>query len=146
MRGRSFLDSNLLLYTDDKRDTRKRETALTVIERCRRSRTGVLSVQVLQEYFTIATRKLGVEPLVARRKVELFAQFPTVVTESEDVLAAIDLHRLHQVSFWDALIVRAALKGRCVRLYTGDLQDGRRFDGLEIVNPFREMLTNRPMR
>lgn len=98
----------------------------------------MLSVQVLQEYFTIATRKLRVEALMARRKVELFAQFPTVVAETEDVLAAIDLQRLHQLSFWDALIVQAASKARCSRLYTEDMQHGRRFGGLEIVNPFRE--------
>ncbi len=137
MRGRSFLDSKLLLYTDERSNARKRGAALDLTEGCRRSRNGVLSVQVLQEYFSIATRKLGVEPAVARRKVELFAQFPTVTTESEDVLSAIDLHRLHQLSFWDALILRAALRARCTRLYTEDFQHGQRFDGLEVVNPFR---------
>jgi predicted nucleic acid-binding protein len=54
----------------------------------------------------------------------------------DDVLAAIDLHRLHQLSFWDALIVRSAIKSGCRRIYTEDLQHGRRYDGVEIVNPF----------
>ena len=60
-----------------------------------------------------------------------------VILDVEDVLDAIDLHRLHQVSFWDALIVRAAKEGGCSVLYSEDLQDGRTIDGVRIVNPFR---------
>ena len=84
-----------------------------------------------------ATRKLAVDVGVARRKVELFANYHLVILDVEDVLAAIDLHRLHQVSFWDALIVRAAKEGGCSVLYSEDLQDGRTIDGVRIVNPFR---------
>ena len=73
---------------------------------------------------------------VARRKVELFANLQVVVIGVDDIVAAIDLHRLHQIAFWDALIVRTALQGGCSILYSEDLQAGRRFDGLEIVNPF----------
>jgi predicted nucleic acid-binding protein len=135
--GRSFLGSNLLVYNDDHGSPAKREAALELVERCRRSGTGVLSVQVLQEYFAIATRKLSVDPAIAKRKVELFAQFPVVATQPEDVLAAIDLQTLHRPAFWDALIVRAALKARCDRLLTEDMQGGRRISGLEIVNPLR---------
>lgn len=54
----------------------------------------------------------------------------------DDIIAAIDLHRLHSISFWDALVVRAALSSGCVRILTEDMQHGRRFDGCEIVNPF----------
>lgn len=57
----------------------------------------------------------------------------------DDILAAIDLHRLHQFSIWDALIVRAALISRCRILYAGDLQDGRRVEGLEIRNRFAKL-------
>lgn len=55
----------------------------------------------------------------------------------DDVLAAIDLHRLHELSIWDTLIVRTAVMSGCRTLYTEDLQDGRRFEGLEVVDPFR---------
>ena len=96
-----------------------------------------MSLQILQEYFVGATRKLGVEASVARRKVELFANYHVVVLEIEDVLAAIDFHRLHQVSFWDGLILRAAKEGGCSILYSEDLQAGRAIDGVRIVNPFR---------
>lgn len=67
----------------------------------------------------------------------MFARYHLVVLDIEDVLAAIDLHRLHQVSFWDALIVRAAKQGGCSILLSEDLQHGRSIDGVAIVNPFR---------
>jgi predicted nucleic acid-binding protein len=137
MSARSFLDSNVLICTDDAGAKAKQATALTLVEQCQARRTGVLSTQVLQEYFVITTRKLGVDVLLARQKVELFSRLTLVATGVDDVLAAIDLHRLHGISFWDALIVRSALAAGCTRLYSEDLQNGRRIDGLEIVNPFR---------
>lgn len=60
-----------------------------------------------------------------------------VKLDTADVPAAIDLHRLHQLSIWDALIVRAAILSGCRTLYTEDLQHGQRFEGLQVVDPFR---------
>ena len=137
MSARSFLDTNVLLYTDSSDAPTKRKRALELLGEHRLARTGVVSLQVLQEYFVGATRKLAVDVAVARRKVELFANYHVVILDVEDVLAAIDLHRLHQVSFWDGLIVRAAKEGGCSVLYSEDLQDGRTIDGVRIVNPFR---------
>jgi len=136
MPGRSFLDSNVLVYSDDRGEPRKQEAALGLLESCRRRSTGVVSSQVLQEYFAAATHKLGVSAEIARRKVELFARFDLVLIGLEDILGAIDLHRLHGFSLWDALIVRAATRSGCSVLYSEDLQAGRRIEGLEIVNPF----------
>lgn len=136
MAGRSFIDTNVLVYSDDGGEPRKQEIALALLERCRRKSSGVVSSQVLQEYFAAATRKLGVAAEVARRKVELFARFDLVLIGLEDILAAIDLHRLHGISLWDALVVRAATRSGCSVLYSEDLQAGRRIEGLEIVNPF----------
>ena len=137
MSARSFLDTNVLLYTDSRDAPAKQKRALELLAGHRLARTGVVSLQVLQEYFVAATRKLAVDVGVARRKVELFANYHLVILDVEDVLAAIDLHRLHQVSFWDALIVRAAKEGGCSVVYSEDLQDGRTIDGVRIVNPFR---------
>ena len=137
MSARSFFDTNVLLYTDSSDAPAKRKRALELLAEHRLARTGVVSLQVLQEYFVAATRKLGVEVGVARRKVELFANFHVVVPDVEDVLAAVDLHRLHQVAFWDALIVRAAKEGGCPEVYSEDLQHGRTIDGVRILNPFR---------
>jgi predicted nucleic acid-binding protein len=140
MSGRSFLDSNILVYTDDAGAPEKQARALDLVERCRIDRRGTVSTQVLQEYFVTATKKLKVPTEVARRKTEIFVRFELVRIGFEDILAAIDLHRIHQLSFWDALIVRAALLADCSILFSEDLQTGRQIEGLEIVNPFLSSL------
>ncbi|MBI4419268.1 MAG: PIN domain-containing protein [Gemmatimonadetes bacterium] len=137
MSARSFLDTNVLLYTDDHDAPAKRARAQDLYAECRRSGRGVVSTQVLQEYFVGATRKLGVDVAVARRKSELFGRLHLVPLGLDDVLGAIDLHRLHPISFWDGLIVRAALVSSCTVLYSEDLQHGWQVEGLEVVNPFR---------
>lgn len=136
MSVRSFLDTNVLVYTDSHSTPAKQEIALTLIAECRATNRGVVSLQVLQEYFNVVTRKLGVDAAVAKNKVELFSELHLVIPALDDVLAAIDLHRLHKFSFWDALIVRSAVRGSCKRLYSEDMQPGRRIEGIEIVNPF----------
>jgi predicted nucleic acid-binding protein len=83
---------------------------------------AVISTQVLQEYFSAATRKLGVPVEIARRKIELLDRLVIVSIVHEDVLHAIDLHRLHAFLFRDALIVGMAQKSACRILFTGDMQ------------------------
>lgn len=137
MSVRSFLDTNILVYTDDHDAPEKQARSLELLEQARQEGWGVLSTQVLQEYFAATTRKLGVPPDIARRKVELFSRLDLVIIDLQDILAAIDIHRLHGTGFWDALVIRAARTAGCSVLLTEDLQHGQRIDGLEIVNPFR---------
>lgn len=136
MSARSFFDTNVLIYADDKGAPAKQRRALELLADHRRMGTGVVSLQVLQEYFVAVTRKLQVHATVARRKVELLAEFDVMVPDLVDILAAIDLHRLHGFSFWDALILRSAKQSGCRTLYSEDLQPGRAVDGVIIVNPF----------
>jgi predicted nucleic acid-binding protein len=137
MTARCFVDSNVLIYSDDLRAGPKRERARDLIEEVMVAGTGVLSLQVLQEYFSASKKKLGLSADSARQKIQLFSRLDVVILGVPDLLAAIDLHRLHQFSIWDALVIRAALNAGCRILYSEDLQDGRRIDGLEIVNPFK---------
>jgi len=136
MPARSFFDTNVLIYADDKANPAKQQRALDLVAEHRRARTGVVSLQVLQEYFVTVTRKLSVDARVARRKVELLAEFDVATPEVADILAAIDLHRLHEFSFWDALILRAAKQAGCSVLFSEDMQGARDIDGVRIVNPF----------
>lgn len=138
MTARSFLDTNVLAYTDDASEPRKQRQALELYRLCHMRGHAVVSTQVLQEYFVVSTGKLGVDPAIARRKVELFATMDVVVPQVDDILAATDLTRLHCLSFRDALIVRAALAANCSVLYSEDLQPGFRLNGLRITNPFAE--------
>jgi predicted nucleic acid-binding protein len=137
MSARSFFDTHVLVYADDKAAPAKQRTALDLVAEHRRARTGVVSLQVLQEYFVTVTRKLHVDASIARRKVELLAEFDVAAPQVADILAAIDLHRLHRFSFWDALVLRAAKQAGCSILFSDDMQDVREIDGLQIVNPFR---------
>jgi predicted nucleic acid-binding protein len=134
---RSFFDTNVLVYADDQQDTAKQRRAIELFNEHRRSGTGVVSMQVLQEYFVTVTRKLQVDVRIARRRVELLSKFDVVVPEVSDVLAAIDLHRLHGISFWDAMILRCAKQAGCRILLSEDMQSTREIDGVQIVNPLR---------
>ncbi len=138
MTGPFFVDTDVLVYADDARDAAKQAKARELLRRVVRERSGKLSLQVLQEFFAAATQKLGLTAVDARRRVEIFSHMDVVRLDVDDVLAAIDLHRLHELSIWDALVVRAALLSGCRTLYTEDMQDGRRFESLQVVNPFRE--------
>ena len=136
MSVRSFLDTNVLVYTDDADALLKKETALDLVESAGIGGWGVVSTQVLQEYFAVATRKLEVPVNIARAKVEIFGRLNLATVEMPTILGAIDVHRLHDVSFWDGLIIHTARSAGCRILYTEDLQHGCLFDGLEVVNPF----------
>ena len=137
MTVRSFFDTNILIYADDKAAPAKQRRVLDLVTEHRRARTGVVSLQVLQEYFVTVTRKLRVDASIARRKVELLAEFHVAAPDVADILAAIDLHRLHKLSFWDALVIRSAKQSGCTVLFSEDMQHTREIDGLQIVNPFK---------
>ena len=136
MPARSFFDTNVLVYADDKAVVTKQRRAIELVAEHRRARAGVVSLQVLQEYFVTVTRKLGLDARIARRKVELIGEFDVAAPDVPDILAAIDLHRLHGINFWDALIVRSAKQSGCSTLFSEDMQGEREIDGVQIVNPF----------
>lgn len=126
-----------MLYTDDKRDPVKQAKALALLQSGWASSNLVLSTQVLQEYFAASTRKLGVSAQAAQRKIELLSQQLSVFSIApEDIIQAIDIHRLHSFSFWDALIVRMAQKTACTVLFSEDMQHGQVLGNVKIVNPF----------
>jgi predicted nucleic acid-binding protein len=133
---RTFFDSNILLYCDDAANPAKQLRAVELVLEHQRRNTGVVSLQVLQEYFVNSTRKLRVEAALARQKVEVYTRFHVVEPSVSDILAAIDLHRLRGFSYWDALILRCARQAGCSVLLTEDMQHGQVIEGVRIVNPF----------
>lgn len=136
MTGRSFFDTNILVYTDDMEAPARQDRALALWQANRSEGLAVISVQVLQEYFWTATRKLGVDPGVATEKLMLFARADVMSPMSDDVISAARLAVEHKLSFWDAMIVQMAVQADCEILFSEDMQAGRRFAGVEIVNPF----------
>jgi len=133
---RTFLDTNLLVYSDDRSDKRRARTAIEVIEQALSAGDGVISTQVLQEYYSVTTRTLGTDPGVARRKIELYSRMDVVQVDVSMIVEAIDLQRVHAMSFWDALILSAAGRGGCTTLLTEGLAAGRMIAGILTVDPF----------
>jgi predicted nucleic acid-binding protein len=133
---RTFLDTNVLVYAEDESEPVKRKKAVELILEHKRQRTGVVSLQILQEFFATVTRKLKLDAGVARYKVEFHSRFVVGEPTVPDILAAIDIHRLHSFSFWDALVLRMAKQTGCRVLLSEDMQQGQEFDGVKIVNPF----------
>jgi len=136
MNGPVFFDTNILVYLDDTSFPAKQNRAFAVFSEHFKKGTAVLSIQVLQEYFNAATRKLNLAPDEAQRRVEVFSGANVVRFEAADVIAAIELHRLVRISFWDALIVHAARVSGAAVLYSEDFQHGTVLGGVRIVNPF----------
>jgi len=132
----AFFDTNILLYADDDKSPQKQQKAISLFERHLQEGTAVVSLQVLQEYYNGATRKFGLDPKLAQSKVEVLATAVVVRFDSLDVIKAIELHRLTQLSFWDALIVHAARSAGAPVLYSEDFRHGAVLGGVRVVNPF----------
>ena len=137
MAQRSFLDTNVLIYSVDRADSAKQDAALGVISRHAKERTGVISTQVLQEFYSAATRKLGIAPIQARQHLRDFRVFDIVQITPEIIEQGIDCSILNIISFWDGLIVASASTAKCSELLSEDLADGQILQGITVRNPFR---------
>ena len=136
MISRAFFDTNVLVYADDASAGAKAERARELLMAALRDRSGVVSTQVLIEYYAVARRKLGLDATTAMQRARDYALLDVVPTDKELVLRALELHQRARIAHWDALIVQAALAAGCRTLYTEDMQDGRVIDGLRLVDPF----------
>lgn len=133
-----FFDTNVLVYLFDADSPAKREKARALFQRHTEAGDILLSTQVLQEFYVAVTRRLE-RPLnaaAAAEAVSSFAELPLVQIDSELIVSAIHRSRNNQLSFWDALIVQAAIEGHASTLYSEDMQHGQVLDSLRVVNPF----------
>ncbi len=134
----SFFDTNVLVYMYDDDEPEKKSRALAVFEEEIQAGRAALSTQVLQEFYVNAVRKLRT-PLSQERaeaRVRDFSSLSLIRVDASLILAAIARSRLMQFSFWDALIIEAALAAGADRLLTEDLQHGQVIDGMRVENPF----------
>jgi len=136
VKGRVFFDTNILIYADDADSPGKRERAQQLVEAALVNGNGVLSTQILQEYFVVATKKLGLPADAVQKKTEILSTLAVIVVDVEHIVEAIKLHRLYGFSFWDSLVLRCAKAAGCQRLLSEDLQHGRSVEGVTIENPF----------
>jgi predicted nucleic acid-binding protein len=135
---KAFVDTNVLIYAHDIDAGRKHEVAKAVLLDLWAERAGVLSTQVLQEFYVNATRKLK-RPLAkqeARSVVETYAAWCVEGITPADVSMAFQLEDRARVGFWDALILAVAVRSGARRLLSEDLNAGQKIAGLTIHNPF----------
>jgi predicted nucleic acid-binding protein len=134
---RSLLDTNVLVYADAADDPVKQRRAVELITTLRATGEAVLSTQVLQEYTNVALRKLRLPPSLIRERLAFYRRFDLVPASPDLIAGALDIHVLHGLSFYDALIVQAAAVSGCQRLLSEDMQDGAVLAGVQIENPFK---------
>ena len=137
MPGKTFVDTNILIYAHDIDAKEKHLIAKEILSELWKDRTGALSPQVLQEFYVNATRKIE-KPLTkkqARSVVDAYAIW-CVDTTSAEMAAAFRIEDAARISFWDALICASALKAGAERILSEDLNSGQKIEGLRIENPF----------
>lgn len=140
MTVRAFLDTNILVYLFDGNTPDKQRAAADLVASLSAGQAvRVVSTQVLQETFSAVTRNLGVKPSTALEALQLMgnAGFQVQGMDAPLIWRGARRSEADRISFWDALIVESALAAQCTRLYSEDLQAGRKFNGLEVVNPFQ---------
>ena len=135
--GKIFLDSNILVYFVDEHDSKKQKIAEKLIKNSFEMKTGVLSTQSLQEFYSVVTRKSLCSKEQAKTIVEKFKNtLPITQISVSHILKAIDISIQTQFSFWDSLIVSAAHSSGCVIVYSEDMNHNQLVNGVKIINPF----------
>ena len=137
--GDFFLDTNVVAYAFDPREPDKRETATELMERAENGR-GCISFQVVQEFINVAQNKF--RPILPAEELRLVIQdilipICRVFPGSDFYLDALDTQQLTRFSWYDCLILQAAVNARCDTLYSEDFQDGFQYRGLTVKNPFK---------
>ncbi|MDR3573278.1 MAG: PIN domain-containing protein [Anaerolineaceae bacterium] len=133
-----FIDSNILIYAHDVSAGAKHTAAKELVQRLWETGSGCLSVQVLQEFYEIITRKVA-NPIPADMAAEIIRDLrywhictPTI----DDVLGAIDLQHRYHTSFWDAMVIQTAACMDCRVLWSEDLANDQVYGGVQVKNPF----------
>lgn len=135
-KGKIFLDTSVLVYSADRHSPARQRRARELLRSVQENGNGVVSTQVLQEFYVAATRKLGIAQLIAKGMLDALRILELIVVDREIIREAIDCSILDRISFWDALIITAAAKAKCAEIWTEDLSDGQMIRTVRIHNPF----------
>lgn len=132
-----FVDTNILIYAHDVDAGDRHWRARKVVSELWESGLGMLSTQVLNEFYVNVTRKIPspLAPSAARGLIEPYLSWRVQALRADSVLLASEIQQRHRISFWDALIIHAAARGGAAVLYSEDLNAGQIMEGVRIVNP-----------
>lgn len=131
-----FIDTNILVYTLDQKDRTKQESARTILKRIIEDHQPVISTQVIKEFYVVATKKLGADPIIVKNIIHNFENMEIVNSDLRLIEQAIDISVITQLSFWDSLIIAAAEKAHCEYVFSEDLNSGQNYRGVLLLNPF----------
>ncbi len=138
MRDRVFFDTNVLVYAHDTGAPEKKERSRSLLFQSMRDNTGVVSPQVLGEFFVTVTQKIKkpISASHAKMEIELLSVMATVDLDASLVREAVDCKIQWQLSYWDALIIAAAMRAGCTTIYSEDLSNGRTYGTVTVQNPY----------
>jgi predicted nucleic acid-binding protein len=137
MSGKVFIDTNILIYAHDLDAAEKHTISATILKHLWETETGIISAQVLQEFYVNVTRKIP-NPLPktkAREIIQSYLMWHVELNDIKTIFAASEFEERYNLSFWDALIVAAACNAKVEKILTEDLNHGQRIEGVFIENP-----------
>lgn len=139
MSGKVFVDTNVLVYARDSSEFQKQEHALLWMRHLWGARTGMLSFQVLHEFYVTVTDKLrpGLDTGSARNDVRLLMSWKPIPMDERVIEGAWRVQDQYQFSWWDAMIVSAAQCGGCRYLLSEDFSEAQDLGSVYVVNPFK---------
>jgi predicted nucleic acid-binding protein len=145
MTGRVFVDTNILIYALDPDDPQKRQASADLLRRTISNRTLTLSPQSLNECYRVLTQRRRLMPLdQARGFIRVLAPWAIAPLDARTTERAFAVQDEMNTSWWDSLMVAAALLAECRIFLSEDLQDGREVAGMRITSPFGDRLTAAP--
>jgi len=135
---RVFVDTNVLIYAHDLDAGLKRDRAVSILSRLWENENGIVSVQVLQEFYVRVTRKIRdpLTPALARGVIKNYLAWQIAPNDPSTVLLASEIAERNQISFWDALIVASASNAGADKILSEGLNHGQVIEGIVIENPF----------
>ncbi len=135
---KTFIDTNIIIYAYDVTAGKKHKVAGNILADLWNSGLGVISTQVLQEFFVNMAQKIPkpIDKQQAKKIVRDFLKWHVVVNTGDSIIEAIDICLKSGYSFWDSMIIQAAITGGAAELISEDFQDGQRINGVTIRNPF----------
>jgi predicted nucleic acid-binding protein len=138
MKDKVFLDTNILIYAHDMDAGLKHDMALSIIEKIWEEEIGIISTQVIQEFYVNVTRKIPnpITPVQARGIILNYFSWQVEAIEPQTILSASEIEEKYILSFWDSLIIATASQSEAGKILTEDLNDGQIIEGVLIENPF----------
>ena len=136
MGAKTFIDTNVIVYANDRADIAKQDRAVSVVSSLIESGTGVVSTQVLMEYAAVATRKLGQPRAAITRQTVVLERLEVVAVSGAMLRDGLAISERYRISFWDGVIIAAAVAARCSEIVSEDFSRDVTYHGVRVTNPF----------